>query len=488
MEESFHKGEIVWAKVEGFPRWPGEIKRILHFHKKNESQFQKKIYQINFIGHSSYVYLPVSKIDKFEDKFEKYSKTKKQNLINAIQKAKKMNEMNKTVISVQSEDEDSISSSSFLSSNNEKTENDNNYLSRKVKYNTNNQEIKIKKDKGINTINSDSNIYGNPKNIKINIKINVTNNNNNTVISTFNSNFEEKEKKRENYNKENNNIFFSNYKFNNNDNINLDDNKIKNIMNNLLKYQIEIPNNHIHKSILSELNNLYEEFKAIKNKNIYYLIKDIIPVLNSLSYNKYGDIVDKSNDILSCLIQRLIEELFQLDNTELDQLEEKLTNIDIDNLHNEIKKIFLSPEKKKSLRNNPSKNIFNQINEENIIKTEVNKNINFINDTFLKLINEDDLKAKNELNSLIKDFYDNIYDKNNNLNEKTANKRKQICLKLFDFLKKMFPNFDEEDLKRMIIFIEYKIRSEDPKLGEKYIKQIKTFFVKIKEKFNRIIK
>ena len=396
--------------------------------------------------------------------------------------------MNKTVISVQSEDEDSISSSSFLSSNNEKTENDNNYLSRKVKYNTNNQEIKIKKDKGINTINSDSNIYGNPKNIKINIKINVTNNNNNTVISTFNSNFEEKEKKRENYNKENNNIFFSNYKFNNNDNINLDDNKIKNIMNNLLKYQIEIPNNHIHKIILSELNNLYDEFKAIKNKNIYYLIKDIIPVLNSLSYNKYGDIVDKSNDILSCLIQRLIEELFQLDNTELDQLEEKLTNIDIDNLHNEIKKIFLSPEKKKSLRNNPSKNIFNQINEENIIKTEVNKNINFINDTFLKLINEDDLKAKNELNSLIKDFYDNIYDKNNNLNEKTANKRKQICLKLFDFLKKMFPNFDEEDLKRMIIFIEYKIRSEDPKLGEKYIKQIKTFFVKIKEKFNRIIK
>ena len=488
MEESFHKGEIVWAKVEGFPRWPGEIKRILHFHKKNESQFQKKIYQINFIGHSSYIILPISKIDKFEDKFEKYSKTKKQNLINAIQKAKKMNEMNKTVISVQSEDEDSISSSSFLSSNNEKTENDNNYLSRKVKYNTNNQEIKIKKDKGINTINSDSNIYGNPKNIKINIKINVTNNNNNTVISTFNSNFEEKEKKRENYNKENNNIFFSNYKFNNNDNINLDDNKIKNIMNNLLKYQIEIPNNHIHKSILSELNNLYEEFKAIKNKNIYYLIKDIIPVLNSLSYNKYGDIVDKSNDILSCLIQRLIEELFQLDNTELDQLEEKLTNIDIDNLHNEIKKIFLSPEKKKSLRNNPSKNIFNQINEENIIKTEVNKNINFINDTFLKLINEDDLKAKNELNSLIKDFYDNIYDKNNNLNEKTANKRKQICLKLFDFLKKMFPNFDEEDLKRMIIFIEYKIRSEDPKLGEKYIKQIKTFFVKIKEKFNRIIK
>ena len=37
----------------------------------------------------------------------------------------------------------------------------------------------------------------------------------------------------------------------------------------------------------------------------------------------------------------------------------------------------------------------------------------------------------------------------------------------------------------MIIFLEYKIRNEDPKLGEKYIKQIKAFFKKMKEKFSR---
>ena len=34
-------------------------------------------------------------------------------------------------------------------------------------------------------------------------------------------------------------------------------------------------------------------------------------------------------------------------------------------------------------------------------------------------------------------------------------------------------------------FLEYKIRNEDPKLGEKYIKQIKAFFKKMKEKFSR---
>ena len=49
MEESFHKGEIVWAKVEGFPRWPGEIKRILHFHKKMKVNFKKKFIKLNLL-------------------------------------------------------------------------------------------------------------------------------------------------------------------------------------------------------------------------------------------------------------------------------------------------------------------------------------------------------------------------------------------------------------------------------------------------------
>ena len=69
-------------------------------------------------------------------------------------------------------------------------------------------------------------------------------------------------------------------------------------MNNLIKYQIETPNTHIHELILKELNNLYNEFQIINNQNIYSLIRDIIPILNSLSYNKYGDIVEKSNKIL----------------------------------------------------------------------------------------------------------------------------------------------------------------------------------------------
>ena len=159
IETSFLKGEIVWAKVEGFPWWPGQIKKILHV---NDEQFPKKLYQINFIGHSSYIILPISKIDKFEDKFDKYSKntkTKKHNnkLLNSIKKAKKMNEKYKNLISLENDDEDSISSNSNISLNEENVRLENNYLSKKVKFND--QEVKIKKDKGINTINSDYNIY-----------------------------------------------------------------------------------------------------------------------------------------------------------------------------------------------------------------------------------------------------------------------------------------------------------------------------------------
>ena len=497
IETSFLKGEIVWAKVEGFPWWPGQIKKILHVH---DDQFQKNLYQINFIGHSSYIILPISKIDKFEDKFDKYSKntkTKKHNnkLLNSIKKAKKMNEKYKNLISLKNDDEDSNSSSSIISIIEENDRLENNYLSKKVKFND--QEVKIKKDKGINTINSDSNIFSNPKNIKINIKINVTNSNNNTVISTFNSNDHspilekekisenEKEKFKDNSYKENDikKKKNSNEEYENEDE-GLNNNLVKNIMNNLIKYQIETPNTHIHELILKELNNLYNEFQIINNQNIYSLIRDIIPILNSLSYNKYGDIVEKSNKILFFIIERVIDEIFQINDDELTELQESVKNLDINELQKEIIKIFPDNDKK-YLRNNVKKNIIPKINEENINKNEISKSTNFIIDNFVKLINEEDLKSKNELNSIINDFYDITYNKKNYLDKKSAIIRKQICIKMFKFLKKILPETQDNDLKKMIIFLEYKIRIEDPKLGEKYIKQIKAFFKKMKEKFNR---
>ena len=458
---SFNKGEIVWAKVEGFPWWPGQIKKI----KKKGDAFQN-IYHINFIGHSSYVILPISKIDKFEDKFEKHSKTKKQNLklYKSIQKAKKMNELIKNSIfpEINEDESSSFDDSIILSNNNEIKEKK--YLNKKVKLNQNYQKNKTKKDKGINTINSGPDIFSNSKNVKINININLTNNNNNTVISNFNLG------KHNILEKEENNI----------------NNKIKNIMNNLLKYQIEIPNNHIHVSIMNELNNLNNEFIKNQNNNIYSLIKDIVPILNSLLYNKYDDIVDKSNEILFYIIQRVIDEIFLIDEPELNELEENIKYLDINLIHKEIIKLFPDKEQK-YLRTKIKKIHENKTNQDiSLVKNNSSENLNLINDLFEKFINQEDLNEKSEINLMIKDFYNNIYNKNNNLNNKNAILRKKICIKLLHLLKQILPKIDEDDLKKTIIFLEYKIRCEDPDLGEKYIKQIKMFFEKMKYKLNKI--
>ena len=493
IETSFLKDEIVWAKVEGFPWWPGQIKRIIH---ENDDQFEKIQYQINFIGHSSYIILPISKIDKFEDKFDKYSKNKKHNnrLNKSIKKAQRMNEKYKKLISLENDDENSIFSNSSIYLNEENDRIKNNYLSKKVKFH--NHEVKTKKDKGINTINSDPNIYANSKNININIKINFTNSNNNTVISTFNSKEHNKNSEKE----KNNDIEKEKFKensFKEDDNKKkkkpneekedekevLNNNLVKNIMNNLLKYQIETPNIHIHELIMKELNNLYNECQN-NNQNIYSLITDIIPILNSLLYNKYSDIVDKSNKLLFYITERVNEKIFEINDDELIELEENITNFDIKELQKEIINLFPDKEKK-YLRNNVKKINIPKINEENINKSEISKNTNFIIDNFLKLINEEDLKSTIELNTIINDFFDNKYDKKNYLDKKSAIIRKQICIKMLKFLKKILPDTEDNNLKKMIIFLEYKIRNEDPKLGEKYIKQIKAFFKKMKEKFSR---
>jgi hypothetical protein len=234
---------------------------------------------------------------------------------------------------------------------------------------------------------------------------------------------------------------------------------------------------------MKELNNLYNECQN-NNQNIYSLITDIIPILNSLLYNKYSDIVDKSNKLLFYITERVNEKIFEINDDELIELEENITNFDIKELQKEIINLFPDKEKK-YLRNNVKKINIPKINEENINKSEISKNTNFIIDNFLKLINEEDLKSTIELNTIINDFFDNKYDKKNYLDKKSAIIRKQICIKMLKFLKKILPDTEDNNLKKMIIFLEYKIRIEDPKLGEKYIKQIKAFFKKMKEKFNR---
>lgn len=102
MEKKFLKGEIVWAKVRGFPWWPAIVRSIncsiRHEQKEgeagdsresqpNESAFTAVVY---FVGDDSHSELPLNKIEKFQQNLEEYSKTKKKTLLNSIHIAKKI--------------------------------------------------------------------------------------------------------------------------------------------------------------------------------------------------------------------------------------------------------------------------------------------------------------------------------------------------------------------------------------------------------------
>jgi len=83
----YQKGEVVWAKVKGFPWWPGVVAKVADSREKElENQFLVK-----FIGDKSHAFLNNEKVAKFAEKFELYTKDVKQKrLIDSIELAQRM--------------------------------------------------------------------------------------------------------------------------------------------------------------------------------------------------------------------------------------------------------------------------------------------------------------------------------------------------------------------------------------------------------------
>ena len=93
MEKKFKKGEVVWAKVRGFPWWPAVVKSLnIKLAKQNDDEIESRqtLVLVYFVGDNSHSELPINKIEKFASKYEEYSKTKKKCLINSIKQAKKI--------------------------------------------------------------------------------------------------------------------------------------------------------------------------------------------------------------------------------------------------------------------------------------------------------------------------------------------------------------------------------------------------------------
>ena len=302
----------------------------------------------------------------------------------------------------------------------------------------------------------------------------------------------------------------------------------------ILNCQIQISNISSQKTITKELNNLFEIFNEYFSKNqneddnveIYYLSKDLKPILLNLVYNKNPDIMSKSSEIISILNEKIFIEVFNLskkdqkdliesftdskindidkdtlkenNNNNIINLEEEILKeekdiIDLINKKSTIKSAISDIHTINSKRGRPKKNSTNSELSSEVFSSKINEGTlnlnNGINEKnyyeeFIKLLgNKDKTKIESDFKELSGDFFENIYDKNNSdLDIDIAKIRKSVCIKIYKVLKKARPDIASELLKKMIIYFEYKIRfSNTEKI---YSSKIKDLFEYIKEKLS----
>ena len=302
----------------------------------------------------------------------------------------------------------------------------------------------------------------------------------------------------------------------------------------ILNCQIQISNISSQKTISRELNNLSEKFNEhfAKNQNendnyeVYYLSKDLIPILLNLTYNKNTEIMSKSSDMLYFLNQKIINEIFNLSKKDQADLLESLNNKSQNDVNKETsndnndKKNEINLEEEDdfkegqslvelinkrgtirsgisdmhtiySKRGRPKKISTNSELSSEVFSSKINDGIftfnNNINEKnyyeeFIKIISsKDKTKIESDFKELCGDFFESVYDKNNaDLDIDIAKARKNMCIKLYKGLKKVCPEIENELIKKMIVYFEYKIRNSN---AEKiYSCKIKDLFETIKER------
>ena len=282
------------------------------------------------------------------------------------------------------------------------------------------------------------------------------------------------------------------------------DEDLDKIIHNLVNYQIQTSNNQNQKMIIKELNKLQNVLNNITNNanniNIYSNYNELYKILLTFTYNKNSDIVLKSAEILSDLPNAIINDIFILSKEEeknlLNDCTEKYNNnIEEEYIDNELQKIcdYISNDnnianKSKNIKTKKNINTIkdNNINESFLSYDSNNSNSISINNSFNNNFSDNIINIiindlSDKFYKISENFFKNLYNKNDiGLDKNLAKKRKFVCIKLFSLFKKVFPKLDEEYIKKIILFFEYKIRSDDPTLGQNYSKEIDELFHKVK--------
>lgn len=313
--------------------------------------------------------------------------------------------------------------------------------------------------------------------------------------------------------------------------------EIKEIIKTLLNNQIQLSNISSQKTIIAELIKFSEKLNELFLKNpdleIYNLTKDLIPILITFTYNKNNDILIKSSEILSFLNEKIIKEIFIFSQKEKNNLIDSLIdekNEDNDKDDDKENEKYINNNQEIKENENEDKDfkeglkIIDVINQININKNNIsdhqhifsskrgrpkknsmnsetdyfgcklgegfNNKDNFnlseknVYDEFMNIIScKDKIKMENDFKELSSYFFNNIYDKNNNdLDLEIAKIRKQLCLKIFKIVHKSFPEINSNFLKKVIVYFEYKIRTDNSNMNRIYSNKINSLFEIIKER------
>ena len=542
MSLTYKKGEIVWAKIQGYSWWPGRITQIklkLNIKKnrlgKLSLQYEKEpLFYITFFPNDSCCKVRLKYIKKFIDKYKlRSSETKKKKLKQAIDLAtkaflkenpdlsletkqkifginlfakKKFNKLKK-YLSLVEEDEE---------------QNGENDIQSFIQSEADEIEIYKKELKDKNRKNKD--YIGKKRKISIE-----ENNNKNKFRRNNNLTMSEEEDEDDSYDSrsEKEKIKDKNKKINR---------ELKKLSDELFTINVEIKRKNNINNIINILDNIENIINKSNFEYDFTITKDLLIILNSYTHYNNQTIMNKSLSLHKEIISKFLEDIFSYDdineinldnNQELDEIISNTLkiyeeiSIDLDKIKNNKEKKSLKDKNiilndncnnddlkdldiiiiKKEIENSENKdndNIINDINnnsdeetknnnieskenKENEI-TNTNNKFNFNNnEPFLKdILNTPNYFSKKIEGQLYPDnFFKDIYLKSN-IGSRTELLRKKMCLQLYNILKLVLPYCQEEIFKKNIIFLEYLARKNDPLFGNKYMTIINMIYNKIK--------
>ena len=531
MSITYKKGEIVWAKIQGYSWWPARITQIklkLNI-KKNRLgkiilQYEKEpIFNITFFPNDSTCKVRLKNLKKFIDKYnDRHREVKRKKLQKAIDIATKTfikenpnlsMEIKQKIFGLKLFSKNKFHKlKDYLSALEEEDHNGENDIQSFIESEADEIENYQKELK-----NKKSKAYIGKKR-KLSLKVEIENK------KSGNSNTSEEDNDENSYDSRNS----SEKKIDNNRQYNK---QIKKYSDELFRINIEIKRKNNKNNIINILDDIKN---IINNNNFEYdfnIVKDLLIILNSYTHYNNEVIMNKSLLLHKDIVDNFLESIFSYDIKEISLDNEKEEDDKLNNIFDMCEEIITSLNKMKNNKENSSKNKNRIINENThnedikdldiiIIKKDdeniENKNVSNIYNYENTNNSEEETKNKENKEKEISDgnnyeepflndvlntpnyfskkiegqlypdnFFEEIYLKSH-INTGTELLRKKMCLQLYNILKLVLPSCQEDTFKKNIIFLEYLARKKDPLLGKKYMAIINMIYNKIKSEAVKI--